>query len=171
MKSFKKLAIAGTMTAALFATTANAETIAEIAAGNEDFSTLMAAVEAAGLGETLAGEGPFTVFAPTNDAFAALPEGTVDSLLTPEMKGDLTTILTYHVVSGAIMSGDIAEGTTAVDTVAGPTLCVMKDANGVTLMDGAGATATVVTADIEADNGVIHVIDTVVMPGESGASC
>ncbi|MGR3363518.1 MAG: fasciclin domain-containing protein [Maritimibacter harenae] len=157
--------------AVLAAGTATADTIAEIAAGNEDFSTLVTALDAAGLVETVSGEGPFTVFAPTNDAFAALPEGTVESLLEPDMKDDLTNILLYHVVPGAVMSGDLLMGTTAVETAAGPTLCVMAGDDGVSLMDGAGNTAMVVTADIEADNGVIHVIDTVVMPGESGASC
>ncbi|MBV7410474.1 fasciclin domain-containing protein [Maritimibacter sp. DP1N21-5] len=171
MKTLTKLAVAGTISASLFATAASAETIAEIAAGNEDFSTLMAAVEAAGLGETLAGEGPFTVFAPTNAAFEALPEGTVESLLAPDMKEDLTNILLYHVVGANVPSGDIAEGTAAVETVAGPAVCVTKGADGVSLTDGAGNTAMVVTADIAADNGVIHVIDTVIMPGESGASC
>lgn len=157
--------------AVLTAGAAHADTIAEIAAGNDDFSTLVAAADAAGLVETLGSEGPFTVFAPTNAAFDALPEGTVASLLEPDMKDDLTAILTYHVVAGEIMSGDIAMGTTAVETVNGATLCVTASEDGVMLMDGAGGEATVVSADIEADNGVIHVIDAVVMPGESGASC
>ena len=110
------------------------------------------------------------MFAPTNAAFDALPDGTVESLLEPDMKDDLTNILLYHVVPAEVMSGDIAMGTTAVETVAGATLCVTASDSGVTLTDGMGNTATVVSADIDADNGVIHVIDTVIMPGE-GASC
>ncbi|MEC7762442.1 MAG: fasciclin domain-containing protein [Pseudomonadota bacterium] len=166
----KRFATAAAL-AVLTAGAAHAETIAEIAAGNEDFSTLVAAADAAGLVETLNGEGPFTVFAPNNAAFDVLPEGTVESLLEPDMKDDLTGILTYHVVAGEIMSGDIEMGTTAVETVNGATLCVTASEDGVMLMDGAGNEATVVSADIDADNGVIHVIDTVIMPGESGASC
>lgn len=133
--------------------------IVATAAGNEDFSTLVAAVKAADLVETLQGEGPFTVFAPTNDAFAALPEGTVENLLKPENKDQLAAILKYHVVPGKIMAGDIADGTTAVDTAQGTTLDVKKTAEGV-MVDGANVTAT----DIKTSNGVIHVIDAVVLP-------
>jgi uncharacterized surface protein with fasciclin (FAS1) repeats len=165
----KTLATAAAL-AVLTAGAANADTIAAIASGNDDFSTLVAAADAAGLVETLASDGPFTVFAPTNAAFDALPDGTVESLLEPDMKDDLTNILLYHVVPAEVMSGDIAIGTTAVETVAGATLCVTASDSGVTLTDGMGNTATVVSADIDADNGVIHVIDTVIMPGE-GASC
>jgi uncharacterized surface protein with fasciclin (FAS1) repeats len=131
--------------------------IVEIASGNEDFSTLVAAVVAAGLAETLSGDGPFTVFAPTNEAFAKLPEGTVDELLKPENKEKLAGILTYHVVAGKVMSKDLSDGQKA-GTVNGQEITV-------TMEDGVKIdTATVVTADLEASNGVIHVIDSVIMP-------
>ena len=141
---------------------APAQTIVDIAAGNPDFSTLVAAVQAAGLAETLAGPGPFTVFAPTNEAFAALPEGTLDSLLLPENKDQLTQILTYHVVAGKVMAADVpaADAGVATSTVAGLDLSVRKEADGSVMVNE----ATVTTADIEASNGVIHVIDTVVLP-------
>ena len=121
------------------------------------FNTLVAAVEAAGLVETLKGEGPFTVFAPTDDAFAALPEGTVEDLLKPENKDALTAILTYHVVPGAVMSGDLSDGMTAA-TVEGSDVTITTE-GGVMVNE-----ATVTTADIKASNGVIHVIDSVLMP-------
>ena len=121
------------------------------------FTTLLAAAEAAGLVETLQGEGPFTVFAPTDDAFAALPEGTVEGLL--EDTEALTAILTYHVVPGAVMSGDLTDGMTA-ETVNGAEVTFTV---GDTVMVN---DATVTTADIEASNGVIHVIDAVIMPPE-----
>lgn len=131
------------------------QTIVEIAAGNEDFSTLVALVEAAGLAETLSGEGPFTVFAPTNDAFAALPEMAVEYLTThPEA---LTRVLTYHVIPGAVMSADVTDMMAA--TVEGSELEVSVDDRGVHVDD-----ATVVVADIVASNGVIHVIDSVLLP-------
>ncbi|WP_375173890.1 fasciclin domain-containing protein [Pseudooceanicola sp.] len=131
--------------------------IVDTAAEAGSFSTLLAAAEAAGLVDTLKGEGPLTVFAPTDDAFAALPEGTVESLLEPENKDKLTAILTYHVVSGAVMSGDLSDGMSAA-TVEGSEITVsLGDA--VKIND-----ATVVTPDIEASNGVIHVIDSVLMP-------
>lgn len=121
------------------------------------FKTLVAAVQAAGLVDTLKGEGPFTVFAPTDDAFAALPEGTVENLLKPENKDQLTAVLTYHVVSGKVMSGDLSNNMMA-KTVQGGDVTIMTE-GGVTV-DG----ANVVTADIEASNGVIHVIDAVILP-------
>ena len=121
------------------------------------FGTLIAAVEAAGLVETLQGEGPFTVFAPTDEAFAALPEGTVESLLQPENIDQLTAILTYHVVPGKVMSGDLTDDMEAA-TVQGSSVTIDLD-NGV-MVDN----ATVVAADVEASNGVIHVIDTVILP-------
>lgn len=123
------------------------------------FNTLIAAVKQAGLVDTLKGDGPFTVFAPTDDAFAKLPAGTVDELLKPENKDKLTAILTYHVVPGKIMSTDIAGKETEVETVEGSDLSV--DATGGTVMVG---DAKVVKADVAASNGVIHVIDTVLMP-------
>ncbi|GAA0601787.1 fasciclin domain-containing protein [Caenispirillum bisanense] len=149
---------------ALFAALpAKAADIVDTAAGNPDFETLVKAVTAADLVETLKDEGPFTVFAPTDDAFAALPAGTLDDLLKPEAKEQLTGILTYHVVAGRIMADDIAMGETTVETVNGQSLTVQKTADGVTVNG-----ARVTTADVAADNGVIHVIDAVVLPsGES----
>jgi uncharacterized surface protein with fasciclin (FAS1) repeats len=129
--------------------------IIDIASGNENFSTLVAAVSAAGLVETLQGEGPFTVFAPTDEAFAALPEGTVEALL--EDIPTLTSILTYHVVPGEVMSGDLEDGMTA-ETVNGQSITI--GVGDTVTVDG----ATVIDADIEASNGVIHVIDAVIMP-------
>ena len=129
--------------------------IIDIATGNEDFSTLVAAVTAAGLVETLQGEGPFTVFAPTDDAFAALPEGTVEALLDDIPA--LTSILTYHVVPGAVMSGDLEDGMMA-ETVNGASVTI--GVGDTVTVDG----ATVIMADIEASNGVIHVIDSVILP-------
>ncbi|MCI2393525.1 fasciclin domain-containing protein [Aliiroseovarius sediminis] len=149
-------------TAALLATPAMADNhskdIVDTAVEAGSFTTLVAAVEAAGLVETLKGDGPFTVFAPTDDAFAALPEGTVESLLMPENKDQLTAILTYHVVPGKVMSGDIAGQSLDVETVNGAK--AMVDATDGVKIDG----ANVVQADIEASNGVIHVIDAVIMP-------
>lgn len=121
------------------------------------FGTLIAAVEAAGLVETLQGEGPFTVFAPTDDAFAALPDGTVEDLLKPENIDQLTAVLTYHVVPGKVMSGDLTDDMEAA-TVQGSSVTIDLD-NGV-MVEG----ASVVTADVEASNGVIHVIDRVLLP-------
>ncbi len=131
-------------------------TIVDIAAGAPDFSTLVAAAQAAGLVDTLNGEGPFTVFAPTDEAFAALPEGLVDALLLPENKDVLTKILTYHVVPGTVMAADIADGDVA--TVEGQNV-TLSTADGVTVNG-----ATVVQADIVASNGVVHVIDAVIVP-------
>lgn len=135
---------------------AAAGTIVDVASGNPDFSTLVAAVQAAGLAETLSGPGPFTVFAPTNEAFAALPPGVLDALLLPENQETLATILTYHVVPGAVTSDQIAAGDVA--TVQGGTVTLATE-GGVTVNG-----ATVVTPDIAASNGVIHVIDTVLIP-------
>lgn len=133
--------------------------IVETASANEDFSTLVAAVQAAELVDALKGDGPFTVFAPTNAAFAALPEGTVENLLLPENKAQLQAVLTYHVVPGKIKAADIADGTTEVTTLQGTTLNVTKTADGVTVDD-----ANVTSTDIKTSNGVIHVIDAVVLP-------
>ncbi|MEO9778758.1 MAG: fasciclin domain-containing protein [Sedimentitalea sp.] len=131
--------------------------IVDTAIGADDFNTLVAAVQAAGLVDTLKGEGPFTVFAPTDAAFAALPEGTVEMLLKPENKDQLVAILTYHVVAGKVMSSDLSDDMAAT-TVQGGDIMIDLD-NGVMVND-----ATVVSADIEADNGVIHIIDKVIMP-------
>lgn len=133
-------------------------TIVEVASANPDFSTLVAAVSAAGLVETLSGEGPFTVFAPTNEAFAALPAGVLDALLLPENKDALVKILTYHVVPGTVLAADITDGDVA--TVEGQNV-TLSTANGVTVNG-----ATVLTADVLADNGVIHVIDAVLVPAD-----
>lgn len=161
------LAVSGS--AALADAHGGMQTIVDIAAGNEDFETLVAAVTAAGLVDTLAGDGPFTVFAPTDAAFAALPEGTVEDLLKPENKDQLTQVLLYHVVPGKVMSGDIAIGTSAVGTAAeGNQVCVTLD-GGVMLDDGSGTMANVTAADLEASNGVIHVIDKVILPGNAPA--
>ncbi len=137
---------------------AKAGDIVDTAVEAGQFTTLVAAVQAAGLVDTLKGEGPFTVFAPNDDAFAALPYGTVDELLKPENRDMLVSILTYHVVAGRIMSGDIAGTSTRVASVQGGYLEV-EAGYSVKIND-----ATVVAADIEADNGVIHVIDSVMMP-------
>lgn len=133
------------------------ETIVDIAAANGSFDTLVAAIQAAGLAETLSSEGPYTVFAPTDEAFEALPEGTLDTLLLPENQEALTQILTYHVVSGEILASDIETG--AVATVEGGDVDVVADAGSVTV-NGAAVTQP----DIVASNGVIHVIDTVLLP-------
>ena len=133
-----------------------AGTIVDVAAGNPDFETLVAAVTAADLVETLSGDGPFTVFAPTDDAFDALPEGLLDALLLPENKDALTSILTYHVVSGEVMAADVTAGD--VETVEGSTIAITTD-GGVMVND-----ANVVTTDVDASNGVIHVIDKVIVP-------
>ncbi len=132
--------------------------IVDTAAGAGQFETLVAAIKAAKLVDTLKGDGPFTVFAPTDDAFAKLPKGTVEDLLKPENKDKLVAILTYHVVPGKIMSGDIAGKATDVKTVQGDTLAV-DASDGIKVDD-----ANVVKADIVTSNGVIHVIDAVVMP-------
>lgn len=139
-------------------------TIVEVAAGNEDFSTLVAAVKAAGLVETLQGEGPFTVFAPTNEAFAKLPAGTVEELLKPENKDMLISVLTYHVVAGKVKAGDVVKLKSA-KTVQGQNVDIrVTDQNRVIINN-----ALVLSADIEAANGVIHVIDTVILPETSEA--
>ncbi len=140
------------------AATAKAADIVDTAVSAGNFETLVTAVKAAGLVETLKGEGPFTVFAPTDDAFAKLPAGTVEDLLKPENKDKLIGILTYHVLPGKVMSGDIAGQKAMVDTVQGSKLSV-DATDGVKVDD-----AKVTKADIETSNGVIHVIDTVVLP-------
>jgi uncharacterized surface protein with fasciclin (FAS1) repeats len=153
-KTILALAATTALSAPAFAQDMN---IVETAVDAGSFNTLVAAVEAAGLVETLSGEGPFTVFAPTDDAFAALPEGTVESLLMEENRDQLVSILTYHVVPGAVMSGDLSDGMTAA-TVEGSDITVSLG-DSVMIND-----ATVTAADIEASNGVIHVIDSVIMP-------
>jgi uncharacterized surface protein with fasciclin (FAS1) repeats len=145
--------------------------IIENAVNSADHTTLVAAVKAAGLVETLQGPGPFTVFAPTNAAFAKLPAGTVDSLLKPEMKPTLTKVLTYHVVAGRWSAEDLmkkirdGKGTAELTTVAGGKLWAMVKDGKVVLKDEKGGMSTVTQADVFQSNGVIHVVDTVVMPG------
>ena len=146
------LALAGT------AASAQDQTIVDIAVGNADFETLVAAVTAAGLAETLASEGPFTVFAPTDDAFAALPEGTVDDLLKPENKDKLQAILKYHVVSGAV-DARTAVGAGEATTLQGGKVSIAIQDGRVTI-DG----AHVVASDVRATNGIVHVIDSVILP-------
>ena len=148
----------------------NSPTIVGVAAGNENFTTLVAAVKAASLVETLNGDGLFTVFAPTNDAFAKLPEGTVDTLLKPENKSTLSGILTYHVVSGKFEAAAVIDainknnGKFTVDTVNGGSITLSLNDGKVILTDAKGGISTVVIADVAASNGVIHAIDSVVMP-------
>lgn len=131
-------------------------TVVDVAVGAGNFSTLVAAVTAAGLVETLSGEGPFTVFAPTDEAFAALPAGVLDALLLPENKAVLAQILTYHVVSGKVMAADVTDGDVA--TVEGSTI-KLSTAYDVTVNG-----AKVISADVDASNGVIHAIDAVILP-------
>lgn len=157
----RKFVLASTF-ALMTATSAYAANIVETAQGAGTFNTLLAAAQAAGLADTLASTDNITVFAPTDEAFSALPAGTVETLLKPENKAQLVAILSYHVVPQKIMAGEIADGTSEVGTLkaAGDkTITVEKGSAGVTV-DG----AKVVTADIEASNGVIHVIDKVMMP-------
>ena len=134
------------------------ETIVEIASANSDFSTLVSAVQTAGLVETLSGPGPFTVFAPTNAAFAKLPAGTLESL-TPEQ---LANILTYHVVAGEVLAADVKPG--MVTMVNGDTIMINVNGGKVSITDGQGNTVNVVSTDIVGSNGVIHVIDGVLLP-------
>jgi uncharacterized surface protein with fasciclin (FAS1) repeats len=137
---------------------------------SKDHTTLVAAVKAAGLADTLSGPGPFTVFAPTNAAFAKLPAGTVDTLLKPENKGQLTAVLTYHVVPGRITAADIAAkakangGTATYATVQGEPLMFRKMGMGWQVMDGKGDKGMITIANVMQSNGVIHVIDTVMLP-------
>lgn len=138
------------------ATPSEAGTIVDVASANPDFSTLVTAVQAAGLADTLSGDGPFTVFAPTNEAFEALPAGVLDKLLLPENKDTLTAILTYHVLPAEVMAADVSAGD--VETVEGSTVSITTD-GGVKVND-----ANVTQTDVEASNGVIHVIDAVLVP-------
>lgn len=135
--------------------------IVATAAGIEDFSTLVAAVKAAGLVETLQGKGPFTVFAPTNEAFKKLPAGTVESLLKPENKAKLVAILTYHVVPGKVMAADVVKVKSAKSVQGGDIAVEVKD--GGVILNGK---SKVVKTDVETANGVIHVIDQVILPPE-----
>ncbi len=158
MKSFYAMIVAAVMALPFAAAHAGTKDIVDTAAGAGKFQTLITAAKAAGLVETLKGDGPFTVFAPTDEAFAKLPKGTVEDLLKPENKAKLAAILTYHVVPGKVMAADIKGKKTNVKSVQGGELAV-DATNGVKIND-----ATVTTADVSASNGVIHIIDTVVMP-------
>jgi len=149
-------AVASSAAATMASAPAASGTIVDVASGTADLSTLVAAVQAAGLVDTLNGPGPFTVFAPTNEAFAALPAGVLDALLKPENKDTLAKILTYHVVSGQVMSGDITAGDVA--TVEGSTVALATD-GGVTVNG-----AKVIQADVTTSNGVVHVVDAVLLP-------
>jgi uncharacterized surface protein with fasciclin (FAS1) repeats len=145
--------------------------IIQNAVNSKDHTTLVAAVKAAGLVDTLSGKGPFTVFAPTNEAFKKLPAGTVETLLKPENKDKLTKILTCHVIGAKAMGADVAAmakadgGTHKVKTVGGCTLTVKNEGGKIKITDEKGQTATVTIADVKQSNGVIHVIDTVLLPG------
>ena len=148
-----------------------AGTIVEVAQGNPDFSTLVSAVTSADLATTLSGTGPYTVFAPTNAAFEKVPQATRDELMSPAGQQDLSNILTYHVVEGNVDAATLAQAIQdagadgyTITTVNGGTLTAMMDGDNVVLRDAAGNTATVTQTDVEASNGVIHAIDTVLMP-------
>lgn len=183
MRRYATLLLAGTIAVSALATAAYAENpmvggaamyanknIVENAVNSKDHTTLVAAVKAAGLVETLQGAGPFTVFAPTNEAFAALPAGTVETLLKPENKDKLTKILTCHVIGTKAMGADVAAmakadgGAHKVKTVGGCELSLKADGGKVTVTDENGNVANVTIADVEQSNGVIHVIDKVLLP-------
>jgi uncharacterized surface protein with fasciclin (FAS1) repeats len=144
--------------------------IVENAVNSADHTTLVAAVKAAGLVDTLESPGPFTVFAPTNEAFAKLPAGTVDTLLKPENKGQLTKVLTYHVVAGRLSASDIKKmirdghGQATLKTVSGGTLTAMMQGKNLVLKDEKGGTSTVTIGNVFQSNGVIHVVDSVLLP-------
>ena len=157
-RTFLALTTAMALSAPVYAGS-HAKDIVDTAAGAGNFTTLVAAVEAAGLVETLKGEGPFTVFAPTDAAFAALPAGTVEDLLKPENKDKLVAILTYHVVPGKVMSTDLSEGLKAATVQGGEVTITLE---GGPKVNG----ATISGPDVEASNGVIHVIDAVILPPE-----
>jgi uncharacterized surface protein with fasciclin (FAS1) repeats len=146
------------------------KTIVALAQSNPQASTLVTAVTAAGLAETLSGAGPFTVFAPSNDAFAKVNKATLDGLLKPESKDKLASLLKYHVVAGNVKSGDLAKmiadgnGTASVKTLNGSTLKARLDGDKIVLTDAKGGKSTVTAADMLASNGTIHLVDTVVMP-------
>ncbi len=137
--------------------------IVQNAVNSKDHTTLVAAVKAAGLVETLEGRGPFTVFAPTNTAFGKLPAGTVDTLVKPENKPTLTKILTYHVVPGRLEASSLTDGK-KLKTVEGEELTVKKSGSTVTIVDAKGGSSTVTIPNVNQSNGVIHVVDTVLMP-------
>lgn len=169
MKSFLRTAIAA-VTVFIAVSAANAQTIVDAAVGSKDHTTLVAALKAANLVETLQGKGPFTVFAPVNDAFAKLPAGTVEFLLKPENSKMLSAVLTYHVVAGNFDAATVVKaiqdgkGTATFTTVLGAPLTGSIVDGKVVLTDGKGNKSTVVAADVKGSNGVIHVIDGVLLP-------
>jgi len=171
MKNILRTVVAFVAMAAMTRSAA-AQTIVDVAVGSKDHTTLVAAVKAAGLVETLQGTGPFTVFAPVNSAFNKLPEGTVATLLRPENKSTLTAVLTYHVVAGNLLAADVLKaieaggGKATVTTVQGSLLTAAVEGGKVVLTDAAGNKSTVVATDLKATNGVIHVIDTVILPSK-----
>lgn len=174
MKKFSLIASALALTAATPAVAGHhaepAASIVDTAMAADQFSTLVAAVQAADLASTLAGPGPFTVLAPTNAAFEALPSGTVDTLLQPENQSTLQSVLTYHVVAGNVSATDLiglindSSGSATVTTVQGGELTATLDGDNVVLTDARHRSSTITAVDIAASNGVIHVIDTVVLP-------
>ena len=171
MKSIKKFALFCVVSMlAINGMSQSTSDIVDLAAGSNDHSTLVAAVKAADLVATLKGKGPFTVFAPTNEAFAKLPSGAVDNLLKPENKSKLAGVLTYHVVAGSINAKQVmtaikkGNGKATLTTVAGGPLTASVEDGKVVLTDANGGKATVTATDLKASNGVIHVIDTVLMP-------
>mgnify|MGYP000250378663 CR=1 FL=1 len=149
---------------------AEAGTIVDVAVGNADFSTLVAAVTAADLGATLSSDGPFTVFAPTNAAFDKVDPDTLSALLTPEKKDDLTALLTSHVVAGELKAADVVKaitdggGTATLTTLQGSAIKASMDGDNIVLEDGAGNKANVTEADVQSSNGTLHIIDAVLMP-------
>lgn len=167
----KLVLVLTTITALVFSQMATAQkTIVDVAVGNDNFSTLVTALKAADLVEALQGDGPFTVFAPTNDAFAKIDKETLGNLLKPENKETLSKVLTYHVVSGNLMASDVVaalkkgKGKVEVETLAGDKLTVMQKDGKIWLKDQNGNYSEITATDIKGSNGVIHVIDTVVMP-------
>jgi len=165
-----KLKLVSALLTGVVLTASAQKTVVDVAVGSKDHTTLVAAVKAADLVAVLQGAGPFTVFAPVNDAFANLPKGTVETLLKPENKGLLTKILTYHVVAGNLDAAAVVKaiqdgnGKVSVKTVSGGSLTASLSEGKVILTDEKGGMATVVATDLKAGNGVVHVINTVVMP-------
>lgn len=170
-KLFTTLALVAATTVGATTTQAQGKDIVETAVAAGSFKTLVAAVQAAGLVETLKGPGPFTVFAPTNASFAALPAGTVDTLLKPENKATLTKVLTYHVVPGRVDAAALAQqikagnGKAMLKTASGGMLTATMSGGNVMIMDDKGGAATVTIADVYQSNGVIHVVNKVLLPG------
>lgn len=169
-KNYLKSIVGGFLILFTINVNAQSKNIVETAASSKDFSTLVAAVQAADLVEVLSSEGPFTVFAPTNDAFSKLPAGTLESLLKPENKTTLQNILKYHVVSGSIMASDVVnlikqnDGKATVVTVSGDTLTAQMKDGAVYLVDENNNWSKITATDLKTSNGIIHVIDSVVLP-------